>query len=58
MELGVLGIILAAVSGLYAFMWRNHNCIHRVETKLDSHLQFQELKEEIIDLKDEIRQLE
>jgi len=57
LEYEALGIILAALSGLYALTWKNHGCIRRIEAKFNSHLEIVELKEEIIDLKDEIRQL-
>jgi len=57
LELGLLGIILAAISGLYALLWKNHGCIKRTESKLDTHLAVIELEKQIIDLKDNIRML-
>ena len=58
MELEVsLGIILAAISGLYYAIYKNHGCIRRIETKLESHLDMSDIREEIIDIKDSIRQL-
>ena len=53
-----LGIVLAALSGLYALSWKNHGCIVRIEYKFNSHLQIEELKDEIIILKDEVRNIE
>ncbi len=57
MELETLGVILAALSGLYYAMYKNHGCIRRIETKLESHLDMIDVREEITDLKDAIRQL-
>jgi len=56
-EFVVLGIILTALSGLYYAMYKNHGCIKRVESKLDAHFDAEFLKEEIIEIKDAIRQL-
>jgi len=52
-----LGIILAALSGLYFAIYKNHGCIRRIETKLDSHFDMEYMKEELTDLKDAVRQL-
>lgn len=51
------GIILAAVSGLYYAIYKNHGCIKRIESKLDSHFDMEYVKEEITNIKDEIRQI-
>ena len=56
-EIAVIGIILAALSGLYYAMYKNHGCIKRVESKLDAHFDAEFLREEIIDIKDAIRTL-
>ena len=57
-EIAFIGIILAALSGLYYAIYKNHGCIKRVETKLDAHFDTEYLKEEITDIKDAIRQLQ
>jgi len=57
-EIAVIGIILAALSGLYYAMYKNHGCIKRIETKLDAHFDAEYLREEITDIKDAIRQLQ
>lgn len=57
-EIAFFGIILAALSGLYYAMYKNHGCIKRVETKLDAHFDTEYLKEEITDIKDAIRSLQ
>ena len=57
-EIAVVGIILAALSGLYYAIYKNHGCIKRIESKLDAHFDTEYLKEEITDIKDAIRQLQ
>ena len=57
-EIAFIGIILAALSGLYYAIYKNHGCIKRIETKLDAHFDTEYLKEEITDIKDAIRQLQ
>ena len=56
-EIAVLGIILAALSGLYYAIYKNHGCIKRIETKLDAHFDMEYMKEELTDLKDAVRQI-
>jgi len=56
-EIAVIGIILAALSGLYYAIYKNHGCIKRIESKLDAHFDMEYIKEEITDIKDEIRTL-
>ena len=52
-----LGIVIAAVSGLYFAIYKNHGCIKRIESKLDSHFDMEYMKEELTDLKDAVRQI-
>ena len=52
-----LGIIIASICGLYFAIYKNHGCIKRIETKLDAHFDMEYMKEELTDIKDEIRQL-
>jgi len=52
-----LGIILAALSGLYYAIWKNHGCIKRVESQLCAHFDIEYIKDEVTNIKDEIRQL-
>jgi len=56
-EIAVVGIILAALSGLYYAIYKNHGCIKRIETKLDAHFDMEYMKEELTDMKDAIREL-
>ena len=51
------GIILVALSGLYFAIYKNHGCIKRVESKLDAHFDTEYIKEQITEIKDEIRLL-
>ena len=53
----ILGIILAALSGLYFAIYKNHGCIKRIESKLDAHFDLEYMKEELTDVKDAIRQI-
>lgn len=58
MEIEVFaGIILAALSGLYYAIYKNHGCIRRIETNLNAHFDMEYIKEEITNIKDEMRQL-
>ena len=57
MEFETLGVILAALSGLYALSWKNHACLKRVESKFNAHLDIEYVKDEITEIKDSIRQL-
>jgi len=52
-----LGVIIAAISGLYYAIYKNHGCIKRIETKLDAHFDMEYIKEEMTDVKDAVRQL-
>ncbi len=56
-EIAFIGIILAALSGLYYAIYKNHGCIKRIETKLDAHFDMEYMKEELTDMKDAIRNL-
>ena len=56
-EIAVIGIILAALSGLYYAIYKNHGCIKRIESKLDAHFDAEFIKDEIIEIKDELRGL-
>jgi len=51
------GIILVALSGLYFAIYKNHGCIKRIESKLDAHFDIEYIKEEMTDIKDEVRKL-
>jgi len=53
----LLGIILTALSGLYYAIYKNHGCIKRIETKLDAHFDMEFIKDEIIEIKDELRKV-
>jgi len=52
-----LAVIIAAISGLYYAIYKNHGCIKRIESKLDAHFDMEFMKEELVDVKDAVRQL-
>jgi len=52
-----LAVIIGAISGLYYAIYKNHGCIKRIETKLDAHFDMEFMKEELVDVKDAVRQL-
>jgi len=47
-----VAVIIAAISGLYYAIYKNHGCIKRIETKLDAHFDMEYMKEEITDVMD------
>lgn len=51
------GIIIAAISGLYYAIYKNHGCIKRIETKLDAHFDMEYVKEEITTLKQYVQDM-
>jgi len=51
------GLVIAALSGLYFAIYKNHGCLKRLESKLDAHFDIEYIKEEITDVKDAVRQL-
>ncbi len=56
-EIAFAGIILAALSGLYYAIWKNHGCIKKVEGHLKQLIDIENFKQDLVDLKDEINNL-
>jgi len=50
-------IVVASIAGLYWGLFKVHGCQKRTETKLDAHFDMEYIKEEITEIKDEIRML-
>jgi len=49
--------IIALLAGLYWGLYKQHRCLGRIESKVNGISNIQEVKEELIELKDSIRML-
>ena len=50
-----LGVILAAIGGLYWALFRLHGCVEALKVKHSGDFEY--IKEQITDMKDSVRQL-
>ena len=50
-------VTLGALVGLYWGLWKVHGCQKRTEAKLDAHFDTEYVKEQITEIKDQIRLL-
>ena len=52
-----LGVILAAIGGVYWALFRLHGCVEALKKDVKHSGDFEYIKEEITDIKDSVRQL-
>lgn len=52
----ILGVILASIGGLYWALFKMHGCVEGLKKDVNSLVDFEKIKEELIDLKDTVRQ--